>query len=197
MVWLALTVAAIGLFLWLSAQGLLPANPIPHAEIPKLQAKSLAGLSLVVLALALAFDKAKVKSFEKLESARREAEQAQLVMRQLMTQLTQSIQAASSAQPRHRRQHRQYGRHHGQPARTLRGHGGDRPANGGGHQPERRAIGDRHPIGPYRRPGRLGGGAAMDQAVRQLSKAGEVIALASGRLEQLGERSAEVSGIVH
>ncbi|WP_413783170.1 methyl-accepting chemotaxis protein [Chromobacterium subtsugae] len=36
----------------------------------------------------------------------------------------------------------------------------------------------------------------MDQAVAQLGRAGEVIGHAAGRLEELGQRSAEVSGIV-
>ncbi|WP_203391429.1 methyl-accepting chemotaxis protein [Chromobacterium haemolyticum] len=196
MVWLGLTAAAIGLFLWMSAQGLLPANPIPHAEIPKLQAKSLAGLSLVVLALALAFDKAKVKSFEKLEGARREAEQAQQAMRQLMAQLTESIQAASSAS-------RDIAGSTGNMAETMASQRersedmvviAQQMAVVTSQNAEQSVTATQlaHTAGQAA----LGGGEAMDQAVRQLSKAGEVIALASSRLEQLGERSAEVSGIV-
>jgi methyl-accepting chemotaxis protein len=41
-----------------------------------------------------------------------------------------------------------------------------------------------------------GGGLAMDKAVSQLNQAGEVIARAAERMEDLGQRSAEVSGIV-
>lgn len=98
MFWLAMSLAAVGVVMWLSATpGGIPTSPLPREALPKLQAKSLAGLSLVVLVLALAFDKAKSKSFEKLESARQDAERASLALSQMMEQISRSIRDASSA----------------------------------------------------------------------------------------------------
>ena len=53
--------------------------------------------ALVVLCLAMAFDKAKVKSLTALEQARGESERTAEAMQIMMTQVTRSIHAASSA----------------------------------------------------------------------------------------------------
>jgi hypothetical protein len=153
MVWMVLTILAIGLFFLLSSDpGALPPVPIDHAEIPKLQAKSLIGLTIVVLSLAMAFDKAKVKSLERLEQARAESEQASRAMREMMEQVARSIRAASSAS-------RDIADSTGLMAQTMaeqRSRAEDMMVVAqqmAVHQPERRPVRQRHPAGTNRRPG--------------------------------------------
>ncbi|OWY38366.1 chemotaxis protein [Xenophilus sp. AP218F] len=197
MSWLALCLFAIAGFWLLSvAPGMLPATPIPHSEIPKLQAKSLAGLSLVVLALALAFDKAKARSFEKLEHARSEAERASVALSQMMEQIGQSIRHASSAS-------RQIADSTGAMARTMaeqRERSEDmvvvaqQMAVVASQNAEQSISANQLALAAG--SAAQDGGAAMAQAVGQLERARGVISHAAARLEDLGQRSAEVSGIV-
>ncbi|MEO9455683.1 methyl-accepting chemotaxis protein [Chromobacterium phragmitis] len=196
MFWLAMSLAAVGVVMWLSGIDALPKSPLPREELPKLQAKSLAGLSLVVLVLALAFDKAKSKSFEKLEGARREAEQAGEALARMMEQISHSIRDASGAS-------RQIASSTGSMAKTMadqRGRADDMVViaqqmavvTSQNAEQSTSATQLAQDSGEAAREG----GKAMDQAVSQLGRAGEVIGHAAGKLEALGQRSAEVSGIV-
>jgi len=196
-IWMTLTLIAIAVFFLLSSEpGALPAVPIAREEIPKLQAKSLIGLTIVVLSLAMAFDKAKVKSFERLEKARAESEHASRAMRQMMEQVARSIQAASSAS-------RDIADSTGLMAQTM--------ADQRSRAEDMVVIAQQMAVVTCQNAEQSGsatrlaqaagqaadsGGQVMDQAVRQLGRAGEVISHAASKLEDLGQRSAEVNGIV-
>ncbi len=195
--WTLLTFIALGLFFAVNGDaGILPAVPIARSEIPKLEAKSVAGLTLVVLTLALSFDKAKTKSFQKLESARRQAEEASHAMEAMLEQVTRSIRAASSAS-------REIADATQLMAKTMadqRERADDMVAiaqqmavvTSQNAQQSHQANSMAQTSGVAANDG----GAAMDHAVRQLHQASEVISQAAGRLEDLGQRSSEVSGIV-
>ncbi|WP_174874285.1 methyl-accepting chemotaxis protein [Vogesella oryzae] len=195
-VWTLLTFVMIAVMFLLSAAGDIPPTPIAHEELPILQAKSLIGLTLVVLSLALANDRAKSRSFAKLEQAREAAELATQAMKQMMEQVTHSISAASnesrdiagSTQMIARTMNEQRNRAEDMVViaqqmavvtsqNAAQSHCATSMAANAGHAAN-------------------GGGQAMDQAVNQLNQAGEVIMHAVERMEDLGERSAEVNGIV-
>lgn len=94
--WAGLCLAAIWLFFNLDGQnGTIPDSPISLDHFPLLQAKSLTGLLIVVLALALAFENAKTRGFQKLEQAREEAETARQNMGNMFEAVTRSIRDAS------------------------------------------------------------------------------------------------------
>ncbi|MBA4707076.1 methyl-accepting chemotaxis protein [Aquitalea aquatica] len=195
--WMALTILAIAVFYLLSSDpGTLPAVPIAREEIPKLQAKSLIGLTIVVLTLAMAFDKAKVKSLERLERARAESEHASRAMREMMEQVARSIQAASNAS-------RDIADSTGLMAQTMaeqRSRAEDmmvvaqQMAVVTGQNAAQSSSATR--LAATAGQAANSGGEVMDQAVRQLGRAGEVISHAASKLEELGQRSAEVNGIV-
>ena len=195
-VWTLFTFAMIGLMLALSAAGDIPPTPIPHEELPKLQAKSLIGLSLVVLTLALAYDRAKTRTFEKLETAREEAERATAAMKQMMEQVTRSLHAAST-------ESREITGSTHMIARTM-SEQRKRAEQMVGAAQEMAAVTSHNAsqsqsatsMASHAGEAANGGGLAMDKAVSQLNQAGEVIARAAERMEDLGQRSAEVSGIV-
>ncbi|ATP30649.1 chemotaxis protein [Chromobacterium violaceum] len=193
---MAISLAAVGIVMWLSGIDALPKSPLPREALPKLQAKSLAGLSLVVLVLALAFDKAKSKSFAKLETARAEAERAGEALARMMEQIGHSIRDASGAS-------RQIADSTGSMARTMaeqRERSEDMVVvaqqmavvtSQNAEQSTAATL-----LAQNSGEAAREGGKAMNQAVEQLGRAGEVIGHASNRLEDLGQRSAEVSGIV-
>nr|WP_294867925.1 methyl-accepting chemotaxis protein [uncultured Pseudogulbenkiania sp.] len=195
--WTLLTLLAIGLFLLLESDpGALPEVPIPADEHPRLLAKSLAGLSLVVLSLAWAFDKAKAQGFQKLETARTEAERATQAMQQMMEQVRRSIHAAASAS-------REIASSTTLMARTMAEQrqrtedmvvSAQQMAVVTGENTEQ-SISATHMAEDAGQAASLGG-QAMDQAVDQLNQAGQVISHAASRLEALEKCSAEVSGIV-
>ncbi|TDR79867.1 methyl-accepting chemotaxis protein [Paludibacterium purpuratum] len=196
-VWTLLALAAIGMFFLLSGQaGWLPTVPIDRSLVPTLQAKSLAGLTLMVLVLAMSYDKAKVQSFAKLDEARNQAEEASLAIKSMLEQVTRSIHDASSAS----REIAQATRKMAQTMtdqreraedmvvvaqqmavvtsqNTEQSHSATNMAQSTGEQANK-------------------GGLAMDQAVGQLDQASRVITNAAQRLEELGQRSVEISSIV-
>ncbi|WP_280955006.1 methyl-accepting chemotaxis protein [Paludibacterium denitrificans] len=196
-VWMLLTLAGLGVFFLLSATpGQLPPVPIDRAEVPLLQAKSLAGLTLVVLCLAMAFDKAKVKSLTALEQARGESERTAEAMQIMMTQVTRSIHAASSAS-------REIASSTTLMARTMteQRHRADDMVQ----VTQQMAVVTRQNAEQTGSATRLAdnagqaantGGEVMHQAVLQLNQAKDAIGHAAQRLEELGQRSDEVSGIV-
>jgi methyl-accepting chemotaxis protein len=196
-VWTVLALSAIGGFFLLSSQGgILPPVPIDHALIPKLQAKSLAGLTLMVLVLALFYDKAKVQSFGKLEEARSQAIEASHAIKTMLAQVTRSIQDASNAS----REIAQATRKMAQTMTEQRERAEDMVVvaqqmavvTGQNTEQSHAATSMAQSTGDQAQEG----GQAMDQAVAQLSQAKQVIALAAQRLEELGQRSNEVGSIV-
>ncbi|MBV8647190.1 methyl-accepting chemotaxis protein [Paludibacterium sp.] len=196
-VWTLLALCAIGGFFLLSGQaGWLPAVPIDHALIPKLQAKSLAGLTLMVLVLAMSYDKAKVQSFSKLEEARSQAIEASQAIKTMLAQVTRSIQDASDAS----RDIAQSTRKMAQTMTEQRERAEDMVVvaqqmavvTGQNTEQSLSATSMAQSAGEQANKG----GQAMDQAVDQLGQASGVIALAAQRLEELGQRSSEVSSIV-
>ncbi|MBI3145296.1 MAG: methyl-accepting chemotaxis protein [Pseudogulbenkiania sp.] len=197
MVWTVLTLLAIAVFLLLDGEpGALPEVPIAATEHPMLQAKSLVGLSLVVLSLALAFDKAKALGFQKLEAARAEAERASQAMQQMMEQVTRSIHAASCAS-------REIAASTTLMARTMAEQGQRTEAMVVSAQQMAVVTGENaeQSISATRMAEDAGqaasdGGLAMDHAVAQLNQAGQVISHAASQLETLEKCSREVSGIV-
>jgi len=195
-VWSVLTFAAIGLFLLAHDQpGWLPASPIPAEALPGLQAKSLIGLTIVVLALVLAFEGAKSRGFTKLEQAREEAERSHASLARMLEQVTRSIRAASReskeiADSAHmmattmnqqtRRTHDMVSAVQEMDAMTRKNADASSQAANVSREAESQA-GD--------------GGEVMDSAMRRLTEASEVIGRAAAQMEELGRRSSEVSGI--
>ncbi|MGL6070147.1 methyl-accepting chemotaxis protein [Craterilacuibacter sp.] len=197
MVWAVLTMVAIGIMLLLSTDaGWLPANPIAHTEFPKLQAKSLVGLTLTVFILSLSFERAKSRGFEKLEEARREAETATQAMQDMMEQVTRSIQAAtgeshdiassSTLMARTMSEQRQRTEMMASETRQMSGMTQHNAA-----ESQRAAM-----MAQAAGTAASESGTSMDAAVLQLNQARAVIDAAATKLEVLGQRSTEVDGIV-
>jgi len=195
-VWTLLSFAMIGLMFALSAAGDIPASPIPHSELPALQAKSLIGLTLVILALGLSYERAKSRSFEKLESAREEAERATAAMKQMMAQVTRLLDAAES-------ESRDIASSTQLMARTMteQRQRADTMVAIAQQMAVTTSQNTEQSLSATSMADTAGqaasaGGAAMDSAVQQLNQAGTVIARAAERMEDLGQRSTEVGGIV-
>jgi methyl-accepting chemotaxis protein len=197
MVWLLLTLSAIVCFFILSGiPGSLPPVPIDHGEIPLLQAKSLAGLSLMVLALAMAFDKAKTKSLSRLEEARIQAEEAREAVQTLLGQVTHSIQEASNASS----DIAQATRKMAQTMTDQRLRAEDmvvvaQQMSVVTSQNTQQSISATE-VAQHAGSAANQGGQAMDAAVAQINQASAAITLAASRLENLGQSSEEVSSIV-
>ena len=196
-VWTLLAMGAIGIFFLISGMpGMLPPVPIDRHMIPALEAKSLAGLSLMTLALALSYDKAKVKSFARLEEARSQAEEAGQAVKSMLEQVTTSIRLASSAS----REIAQATRKMAKTMSEQRERAEDMVViaqqmavvTSQNTEQSQSATSMAQTAGTEASRG----GQAMDQAVGQLNQASQVISEAARRLEELGERSAEVSSIV-
>jgi len=196
-VWTLLALGAIGMFFLLSAMpGMLPPVPIDHRLIPKLEAKSLAGLTLMTLALALSYDRAKVKSFAHLDEARSQAEEASLAVKAMLEQVTSSIRQASSAS----REIAQATRKMASTMSEQRGRAEDMVVvaqqmavvTSQNTEQSQNATSLAQSAGQEANRG----GSAMEQAVNQLNQASQVIGDAAQSLEELGKRSAEVSSIV-
>jgi methyl-accepting chemotaxis protein len=161
-----------------------------------LQMKSLIGLTLVVLSLANAYDKAKAKGFEKLESARSDAERTSQATAEMMTQVTRSIRAASQ-------ESKDIARSTELMAKTMaeqsrRAEEMTDAAQDMAVLTEQNAAQSMQATDVARNAGMAAeqGGLAMDAAMQELNTADEVIGRAAVRLEELGARSAEVNGIV-
>ncbi|MBW7900483.1 MAG: methyl-accepting chemotaxis protein [Rhodocyclaceae bacterium] len=196
--WSAATLAACAGFLLAEKWGIaLPPSPIPASEHAGLQAKSLAGLTVVVTALALAFERGKTLGFVRLEEARQEAESASRAVADMLRQVSSSIAAtagestgiAQSAALIADAMQRQRDR-----ATTMAD-----SARGMIDEAERYADESLHAADVARTAGGQAeqGGLVMDRAVARLDEADGVIRNAAGRLEELGKRSAEVTSIVH
>ncbi len=194
--WSALTFAAIGLFAAIDGRGALPPSPIPASLHGQLQAKALAGLTLVVLVIALAFERAKSSGFARLDAAREEAEAAAQRTAEMLRRVTDSITGAAQESGGIARSvalmastmHEQRGRADAMSATA------DRMIGEATHNAEhsgRAAQAVRDAGGQA-----ASGGAVMDQAVAKLNAAGEAIDVAAQRLEELGARSSEVTAIV-
>lgn len=197
MIWALLSFLCIGLFLFLHGQAdALPHSPIAVERIPELQAKSLIGLILVVLALSLAFDSAKTRGFAKLEIAREQAETARQQVSEMLTQLTRSVRSASReskeiADSTHfmvQTMEAQSARTQGmvvtvQQMSTLAGQTAGQSEEAA---QTARSAGEEA----------TDGGNIMNQAVYRLDEAQQAILLSSQAIEELGRRSSEIRGII-
>ena len=196
-VWAGLTFAAIGAFYGLHADpGALPSSPIHPDAIPGLQAKSLMGLSLIVLALGLAFDGAKTKSLQKLELARQEAETAQQGMTTMLDRITRAIRAASrESKDIADSTHLMVSTMTQQSSRTQEMVTAVQKMSS---LTEQTATQSDHAVtvATQARGDASQSGKVMRHAVHQLDEANGAIGHSSAAIEELGRRSSEVSGIV-
>ena len=195
-VWAVLTLLALVLFMLLhNDPGALPDIPIPATEFPFMQLKSLVGLTLVVLALALAFDSAKAKGFNSLETAREQAESSRHAIAAMLDQIARSVRAASQeSKDIADSAHLMVDTMQKQSARTqemvvtvqqmsdLTSHNADQTV----HAAE---------VAGNARQHASAGGQVMDEAVRRLDEAGQAMSRSAAAIESLERRSNEVSGI--
>jgi methyl-accepting chemotaxis protein len=196
-VWTVLTILAIGFFFLASSDpGFLPPTPLAPGVIPLVQTKSLIGVSLVVLILALSYDKAKTKGFAKLESARLDAERTSKATEEMMTLATRSIRSAST-------ESKSIAESTELMAKTMAEQScrAEKMTSAAQHMAvmtEENAVQSVQATKVAKEAGTAAeqGGEAMDAAMRELNTAGDVIARAAQQLEELGARSAEVNGIV-
>ncbi len=195
-VWSVLTFIAIGGFT--VAHGhpdWLPVSPIPHEALPSLQAKSLIGLTIVVLALVLAFEGAKSRGFTKLEQAREEAERSHAGLSRMLEQVTRSIRAASReskeiADSAHMMATTMTQQTKRTATMVVAVQDMDQQTRKNADTSSQAAEVSRQ---AETQAGE--GGEVMDSAMRRLTEASEVIGLAAAQMEELGRRSNEVSGI--
>ena len=95
--WSFISLSTITIFLYIHQSGIpLPESPIPESMIPAQQTKSLIGMSLIVMVLALAFDRAKSKGFEQLETARKISEQNEQRIAEILAKVTSSVHQAEN-----------------------------------------------------------------------------------------------------
>ena len=195
--WAALTLLALVLFLLANGDpGTLPSTPIPEAEHPLLQMKSLAGLSIVVLVLALAFDGAKRKGFSQLELAREQAETERNNVSTMLDHITQSVHAASqesrdiavTARLMVATMTQQSARTQEmvvtvQQMSALTEHNAEQSSQAAAVAIDARKQAHQ-------------GGDIMNNAMQHLDEAGTAMARSSEAIESLGRRSSEVNGIV-
>ncbi|MGL4604550.1 MAG: methyl-accepting chemotaxis protein [Iodobacter sp.] len=193
--WVTATLLAVLAFSALP-HGMLPASPIHPAEFPKLQTKSLLGITLIVFILSLSFEKAKSRGFEKLEAARLDAEKIALAMQSMMDQVTRSVDAAgkestgisSSASLIALTMSAQ-----NQRAEAMARHSQEMSAT-----TAQNASGslDAATMAQSTSTAAHTGGEAMKAAVLQLNQAHSAMKTATLQLDNLGQRSSEVNSIV-
>lgn len=195
--WSVVSLGTIAAFLFIHQTGTpLPESPIPESLIPTQQAKSLIGMSLIVIVLALAFDKAKSQGFAQLETARKASEQSEQRIAEILAQVTSSVHQAenvsrdvtSSAQ---------------RIAQTMQQ---QNRAVGGMVKEADNIVTDvcqqaRNAQTAAATANKTGseateGGTVMNDAVSKLNRATEVIMTAAERLETLEQSSNEVNSIV-
>jgi len=193
--WSVPTFAAILVFLGVDGQHSLPQSPLPSELHPQLQAKALAGLTLMVMVMAVAFERAKTKGFAKLDKLRHEAEDAARRTTEMLGQVTHSIAGAISASggiansssriamTMQEQQERAEAMHRLVEQMIRRAHDYAAQASiAAGTAGHAQATASQ-------------GGAIMDNAVLRMNEAGRAIGHAALRLEELGERSQEVKTI--
>lgn len=195
--WSFVSLSTVALFLYIDKAGIpLPPSPIPEALIPTQQAKSLIGMSLIVIVLAMAFDKAKSQGFAQLETARQASEAGEQRIAEILAQVTSSIHQAEQVS-------REVTCSAQRIAQTM--------------QQQNQAVGSmvkeadlivqdvsqqagdaRSAAGTAQRTGSEAtqGGAVMNDAVDKLNRATAVMMTAAGQLETLEQSSNEVNSIV-
>ncbi|WP_374536733.1 methyl-accepting chemotaxis protein [Chitinimonas taiwanensis] len=197
MFWSAAALVGIVLFFIAHKAGWpLPVSPLGPELHPQLQFRSLMGLTIVIFALAMMFEYGKIKSFEKTEQARLQAEQGRAAMQQMLSEVTGAIGTASSetAQISERtntinRTMRHQAKETGEMARMV-----DEIAAltvQSAEQSERAAR-------EAEQAGQLAGegGAAMGRTLGNIGKTAEVVSRSAERIEELGRRSDEIGNIV-
>ncbi|WP_035057278.1 methyl-accepting chemotaxis protein [Andreprevotia chitinilytica] len=195
--WTTCSVIGIALFSAAHANGwALPTSPIPAELHASLVTRSLIGLSLVLLALALMFEIGKTRSFAKIEQARTQAEASQAAVRQMLEQVRRAVATASneSAQISSRtdsisgtmqHQARQTDQMAGE-LENLTQLSVDSAARSAEAASQAELT------------GRIAGegGAAMSTTLASLADAAGVVSLSAERIEELARRSGEIGNIV-
>lgn len=195
--WSTISLSTVALFLYIHQAGVpLPESPIPEHLIPAQQAKSLIGMSLIVIVLALAFDKAKSQGFAQLETARKASEQGEQRIAEILAQVTSSVHQAenvsrdvtSSAQ---RIAHTMQQQNHAVASMVEEA---DKIVTEVSQQASDAEIA----ATTAKKTGAEAteGGIVMNEAVSKLNRATEVIMTAAERLETLEQSSNEVNSIV-
>ncbi|MEH6459317.1 methyl-accepting chemotaxis protein [Chitinimonas sp. JJ19] len=174
----------------------LPKSPLGAELHPQLQTRSLVGLTIVIYALAMVFEFGKVKSFEKTEQARQEAERGNAAMQQLLAQVTGAIGTASG-------QTAQISERTASISQTMRHQAGEaaemaRIVDEIAALTVQSAEQSGQAAREAHEAGRLAGegGRAMNLTLSNLDKASEVVTHSAARIEELGRRSDEIGGIV-
>ncbi|WP_334159342.1 methyl-accepting chemotaxis protein [Oryzomicrobium sp.] len=194
--WSGLTLAAVALLMTIEGKGLLPPSPLPHDLLPALQGKSLIGLLVVVFTLALAFERARQHSFANLEDARRHAEEASRHLEVLLTQITNSVGAAS-------RESAGIAGATGRIADTMdeqrqraESMAGTADAIIAAAAENARRSTEASRLAEAAGSQATAGGEVMDAAVARLEQAHGAIGQAVARIEELGARNNEIGAIV-
>ena len=195
--WSVISLSTIALFLYIHQAGVgLPVSPISEHLIPAQQAKSLIGMSLIVIVLALAFDKAKSQGFAQLETARKASEAGEQRISDILAQVTSSVHQAE-------RVSRDVTCSAQRIARTMQQQ--NQAVSAMVAEADKivtdvclQAAAARTAAETAQRTGNEAtqGGAVMNDAVGKLNQATQVIMDAAARLEALEQSSNEVNSIV-
>lgn len=195
--WSVISIGTVGLFLWFQQTGVaLPVSPIPESMLPVQQAKSLVGMSLIVIVLALAFDRAKTRGFAQLEEAKEQSEHNQRQIESLLLRVSDSIRSAKtvSQEVTDSAQRIADTMQQQNQAVGLMVTGADQISL----EIQQHAQSAHDAAQTAARAGEQAttGGEVMAVAVNQLNQATQVILQAAERLETLEQNSTEVGSIV-
>jgi len=195
--WSAVSLTTVAAFLLIHNAGIvLPESPIPEQMIATQQAKSLMGMSLIVIVLALAFDKAKSQGFAQLETARQASESGEQRIAEILSHVTSSIHQAENVS-------REVTSSAQRIAQTMQQQ--NQAVNGMVETADSMAadvcLQAREAEQAAQTAQRTGteateGGTVMNEAVDKLNHATQVMADAAIRLEALEQSSNEVDSIV-
>ncbi|OPX56569.1 Methyl-accepting chemotaxis protein [Oceanospirillum multiglobuliferum] len=196
-IWSVISISTVGLFLWIQQQGIhLPPSPIAESMIPVQQAKSLVGMSLIVIVLALAFDRAKTRGFAQLEQAKEQSEQNQKQIEDILLRVSESIRSAKtvSQEVTDSAQRIADTMQQQSQAVSLMVTGADQISSEIQHHAQ--SAHDAAQTATRAGEQATSGGKVMSVAVDKLNQASQVILNAAERLEVLEQNSTEVGSIV-
>ena len=197
MFWSACSLLAIVLFFVAHKQGwALPHSPLGPELHPQLQFRSLMGLTIVIFFLALVFEFGKLKSVEKTEQARQDAELGRTAMQQLFGEVTGAIGTAS-------KETAQISQSTASISQTMRQQAVEadqmaRVVDEIAAVTVRSAAQSGQAAAEAQEAGRLAGegGRAMAKTLQSLEKASSVVSDSAMRIEELAKRSDEIGSIV-
>ncbi len=195
--WGVMALLAIITFFVMSKMGVvLPHNPIKPELLAQVQARSLLGLCVLILTLALLFESNKRSGYERLEQSRLAAETSARQVQELLESLTHSIRQASSetqsitqsasTMANHASAQRNLSQSVNQAIETFAGitqHNAEQTTDAANRA---NAAGLKASEG----------GALMQSTLRTLETVGQVVSDSAIKIEELGRRSNEVGSIV-